>query len=41
MKKIRPSKELKKDMDRYYNSSEGYLNHLNRKRGNYFDYYTY
>lgn len=41
MKKIKPTNELKKAMDRYYNISNGYLKHLNKKRNNYFDYYLY
>ncbi len=41
MEGITPTKRLKGLMDKYYNSSSGYLNHLNKKRGGYFNYYTY
>lgn len=38
---IVPTHELKNLMDQYYNESDGYLNHLNLKRGEYFAYYLY
>lgn len=31
--------DVRKDMEKYYNTSDGYLNHLNKKRDDYFDYY--
>jgi len=41
MQKTIPTEELKKSMDKYYNKSGGYLNHLNKKRGTYFSYYSF
>jgi len=35
----RRREKLRKELKEFYNSSEGYLSHLNEKRGDYFDYY--
>ena len=41
MKQIKPDKNLKKSMDNYYNSSQGYLNHLNKHRKDHFNQYIF
>src|SRR3989338_5579421 len=41
MKRINPSPELEEAMVSYYNRSDGYLGHLKRKRGSFYNYYTY